>query len=82
MEKEMKTALFIIQLIPAIIEIIKKIEETFPQPKIGSEKLQLLREILEATYSGISSIWPTIALIVEKIVAFANAKGAFVKSSE
>lgn len=78
----MKLALFLIQLIPTIMEIVKKIEDMFPQSGIGSEKLQLLREMLEASYSGLSTIWPTISFIVDKIVAFANAKGTFAKPSE
>lgn len=77
----MKIALFIIQLIPIIMEIVKKIEEIFPQSDIGAEKLQLLKEMLEASYSGISSIWPTIEFIVERFVKFANAKGVFIKNS-
>lgn len=75
----MEKALKILQLVPVLIEVIRTIETLFPQSGVGKEKLALLREIMLEAYEGISEIWPVIEAIVSKIVAFANAIGAFKK---
>ena len=75
----MKNVLVILQLVPALIEIIRTIENMFPQSGAGKEKLILVREILTASYEGIQEVWPAIEAIVAKVVAFANTIGAFTK---
>jgi hypothetical protein len=76
----MKQILAILQLVPAIIEIIKTVETMFPIPGAGKEKLALVRGILGSTYEGLTEIWPTVETIISRVVEFANAVGAFSKS--
>lgn len=76
----MKNVLMILQLVPVLIEIIRTVESLFPQSGAGKEKLVLVREILTTAHEGITELWPSIEIIIEKVVAFANRIGAFTKS--
>ena len=76
----MDKVLFIIKLIPAVIEIIKTVEAMFPIPGAGKEKLKLVHDMLSEVYGNLETMWPTIEKIVAKVVEFANAVGAFKKS--
>ena len=75
----MKNFLVILQIVPALIQIIKTVEEMFPLPGAGKEKLTLVREMLSSIYAGLDEIWPVIETIVGKVVEFANNIGAFKK---
>jgi len=78
----MQIALAIMSIIPALIKVIVAIEEAFPQPGAGREKLAAVREIMTTAYEGISDIWPSIEKIVGVVVSLANAIGAFRHSDE
>jgi hypothetical protein len=69
--------MIVVQLIPAVIEIVKTVESMFPIPGAGKEKLKLVREMLTAAHGGLEDIWPSIERIVSAIVNFANAVGVF-----
>lgn len=75
----MKYFLLVIQMIPSIIDIIKKVEELYPETGAGQEKLQLVKDMLQAAYDGVSDAWPQIEKIVAFIVDFANRFGIFKK---
>lgn len=75
----MKYVLLIIQMIPSIIDIIKKVEELYPESGAGAAKLQLVKEMLEAAYDNVTEAWPQIEKIVAVIVEFANRFGIFKK---
>jgi hypothetical protein len=82
-EEEMKQALaislIVLQLVPAVIDLIKKIEEAIPGQSRGEEKLAAVREILETTYGEISGIWPIMAKVISVLVGTFNKVGVFVK---
>ena len=63
----MKTLVSILQLVPALIEMIKAVEAMWPEGSKGkgSEKLALVNQLLTAAYDGISEMWP----MIEKMVA-------------
>jgi hypothetical protein len=71
--------LLILQMVPALLKIIKSIEEAFPEGGNGAEKLALVHKMLTEMYGGITDIWPTIEKLVGYIVEFANNIGAFKK---
>ena len=76
----MKYALLIIQMIPAIIDIVKKLEEVMPQSGKGAEKLAFVRDALSKTHDGVSEAWPKIEGVVEVCVKYFNSWGVFKKS--
>jgi hypothetical protein len=76
----MKTLLFIVQLIPALIELIKAIEAAIPASGQGREKLEAIRKIIEATYDGAKEMWPMIEKTIEAIVGLFNKTGIFTTS--
>lgn len=72
----------VLQLIPILIDIIKKLEEMFPGAGSGAEKLALAQEILgtSAELSGemkdiIQSNWPRVAGLISKLVSIFNKRG-------
>jgi hypothetical protein len=75
----MDKALWIIKLIPAIIAVIKTVEEMFPLPGAGKDKLKLVHDMLVAVHGNLDDIWPKIEAIVAAVVAFANKVGVFKK---
>ena len=72
-------ALMIVQLIPAIIEIVQAVEKMLPAGGAGAEKLKMVKDMLFAAYSGLENAWPSIEKIIGIIVDFANRLGAFRK---
>ncbi len=73
----MKTFLAILQLVPALIELIKATESAIPGSGNGAAKLSMIRQIMEAAYDGISEMWPVIEKIISAIVGVFNETGAF-----
>lgn len=75
----MKTFLLVVQLIPAIIALVKQIEEVVPASGQGSAKITAIRQILEATYDGFQEVWPSIEKVISAIVNLFNVTGVFKK---
>jgi predicted ATPase len=77
----MKTLLAIVQLIPALIEMIKAVEAMWPEGSTGSgkEKLEAVENMLSAAYEGITDLWPSIESIISVIVSVFNSNGTFDK---
>jgi hypothetical protein len=73
----MKTLLFIMQLIPTLIELIKALEAVIPVGGQGKEKLEAIRKIIESTYDGAKEVWPVIEKAIEAIVTLFNKTGVF-----
>ncbi len=71
----MQTVIAILQLIPALIAAIKAIEEAIPGQGKGEAKLAAVREIIEATYEGVSKMWPAIEKTIAILVAMLNKNG-------
>lgn len=69
----------ILKLLPALFAAIKAVEEALPMAGMGSEKLSLIREIMEGTHEAVSEIWPAVAVAVSKIVGLFNKAGVFNK---
>jgi len=76
----MQVFLQIVQLIPALIQLIKEIEAVIPTSGQGEAKLTAVRQILEAAYEGISELWPVIEKVVAILVGLFNSAGVFGKS--
>lgn len=76
----MKVALMVLQMFPLIVSVIKSLEEIFPVPGAGKEKLEIIKTMLESTYGDIKDIWPVLEKLIAKVVAAANALGIFKKS--
>jgi phage-related protein len=75
----MKNFLQIVQLIPALIDLIKQIETVVPQGGQGSAKLAAVRGIMEATYDGVTDIWPALEKVITTLINLFNSTGLFKK---
>lgn len=75
----MNNILLIAQLIPAIIEMIKAVEQAIPDKGKGQEKLQAIRNILEVTVDGFAALWPSLEKVIATLVTLFNAVGMFKK---
>lgn len=76
----MKVALLILQMIPSIIDIIRKVEELYPESGAGKDKLALVKSMLQSAYDGVSDAWPQIEKVIAVVVDFANRFGIFKKA--
>jgi hypothetical protein len=76
----MDRLLTIMRLLPAIIAAVRAIEEAIPAAGKGAEKLQAVREIMEAVDDSARSLWPHVAAAIGVVVALMNKTGAFSKS--
>jgi len=77
----MQTFLAIVQLIPALIQLIKAVEEALPKAGLGTEKLALVRQIFETTYDSGTKLWPLVEPVIGAFVAIFNKAGIFSKTS-
>ena len=75
----MKTFLLIVQLIPAVIALVKEIESVIPQTGQGAAKLTAVREILEVTVEGFTEIWPALEKVISSLITLFNTTGVFKK---
>jgi hypothetical protein len=76
----------ILGLLPLIIDTIKAVEAAIPESGKGSEKLQLIRAVLEnawATANNVTAtfeaIWPMLNGTITAIVTTFNKTGIFKK---
>lgn len=76
----------IVTYLPLIIQLIKVVEEQFPEAGLGSMKLDAVRGMLETSFTEaqdftdkFDDIWPVLEKTIGKVVAFMNATGAFGK---
>lgn len=77
----MNTFLAIVKLIPALISLITEIEKVVPVNGQGSAKITAIKGIMEATYEGISEMWPSIEKVITALVNLFNVTGQFVKKA-
>ena len=80
----------VVTLFPAIIELIKAIEDAIPQAGLGSAKLELLQQIVKEAYDAVAdqvegikldSLLKAVISIANKVVALFNKIGVFKTSS-
>jgi hypothetical protein len=75
----MKTLLFVLQILPALIDALKAIESAIPAAGKGSEKLAMVKEILEKVYPAVNEMWPAIETVIGVVVNWFNKTGVFSK---
>lgn len=76
----MKIFLAIVQLIPAVITLIKDIETVIPQGGQGAAKLAAVRGIMESSYDGFSEVWPSLEKVISTLINLFNTTGLFKKA--
>ena len=77
----MKIFLIVLQIVPALIALLKSVEEAMPGEGRGEQKLALVRGILEMSYDKLDEVWPTLKGIIDFVVAQFNTWGVFKKDS-
>ena len=75
----MNTVVMIFQLIPALIQAMRAIEDAIPGSGQGEQKLAAIRQILEAVDAGVAKFWPQIQTTIGVLVGLFNSTGAFRK---
>lgn len=75
----MEKLLIIMKLLPAIIAAVKALEDAIPDGGKGAEKLEAVRQMLEAVDEGVRALWPQIASVIGVLVGLFNKVGAFPK---
>jgi len=77
----MKNLLLIAQLLPLVIQVMKSVEAAIPDAGKGTEKLKMVREILELADDSIAAIWPLLEKVIGILVSGFNATGIFAKKA-
>ncbi len=77
----MNTVIWLSKYLGALIQIIKVVESAIPGSGQGSEKIAMVRELLELTDNSLSEFWPTIEKIIAVLVKTFNATGLFKTSA-
>jgi hypothetical protein len=67
----------VFSLLPVIIDAIKALEAAIPAEKMGAEKLNVIRGIIESIDAGASAVWPYLEKAVNIVVAVFNKLGVF-----
>jgi hypothetical protein len=73
------TVNIVLQLLPALIQAIKAIEDAIPGEGQGEKKLAAIRGIMEATSAQAATVWPAIEKTIGVLVGLFNTTGAFRK---
>lgn len=68
-----------IQLVLAVIDIVKLVEKMIPDSGQGANKLTLVRQLAEQAVGDVSSLWPQLESIIGAFVKLANIAGTFKK---
>ena len=80
---KLEDALTVVKLIPVVIAAVKSIEEFIPVSGAGKQKMDLVLTTIQDSFDSVTSAWPTIQPILEKLIAglvnLANAFGVFKK---
>lgn len=77
----MNTLKAVIALLPQIVAAVRTIEDSVNIPKVGAQKLELLLDIIEATYEEAQVVKAAVVRVANAVVKFFNAVGVFKKSS-
>ena len=77
----MNTIIIILQLIPALIQAMKAIEDAIPGSGQGEQKLAAIRSILEVVDGSVAKLWPQISGVIGVLVGLMNKTGAFKTAS-
>ena len=75
----MQTALFILQLIPTIIAIIKSVEEAIPVSGAGKDKLDAVLQMVQDACPRAVEVVPQVVKIINTLVGLFNKTGVFAK---
>ena len=68
-----------LQIILAIIEIVKVVEKLIPESGQGANKLTMVRQLAEQAIGDIGSMWPQIETLIAAFVKLSNIAGSFKK---
>lgn len=68
-----------IQMILAVIEIVKLVEKLIPESGQGANKLSLVRQLAEQAVGDVTNVWPTLESVIAAFVKLANLAGTFKK---
>ena len=68
-----------IQMILAVIEIVKLVEKLIPESGQGANKLTLVRQLAEQAIGNVTDIWPQMEAVIAAFVKLANLAGTFKK---
>ena len=71
----------ILEILPLLIPLIKKLEDEFPQSGLGKMKLLLIVESINETVENSEQYLPLIKKITSKIVYIFNSFGVFSTNS-
>lgn len=73
------TSIAVLQMIPAIINVLKALEEAIPGQGKGEAKIAIVRGALESVSDQVNTLWPALEKTIGIIVLVFNKTGVFQK---
>jgi len=73
----MKILSLVVSILPHIIAIVNAVETAISVPKSGSQKLQLVLDVLAAAVPDIEQARDVITKVINAVVSCFNALGVF-----
>jgi hypothetical protein len=74
----------LVSLLPVLITAVKEVEAIFPEKGQGQVKLEMVRGLLQAAYSHVTSslagfddLWPSLQKLIGQAVSIFNSVGVF-----
>ena len=68
-----------LQIVLAIIEIVKVVEKLIPESGQGASKLTLVRQLAEQAIGDVGNMWPQLEALIASFVKLSNIAGSFKK---
>ena len=68
-----------LQIVLAIIEIVKVVEKLIPESGQGASKLSMVRQLAEQAMGDIGNLWPQVEVLIAAFVKLSNIAGSFKK---
>lgn len=78
----MGNILIIFQILPAIINALKAVEEAIPGQGHGEAKLAAVREMVEVVDGGLKPLWPQMLGVISSLVSLFNKTGVFTSTQK
>ncbi len=79
--KALEIVTIILNIVPALIGVIKAVEDAIPGDGKGEQKLSAVRQIMEVSYAQTATLWPTLQNVIGVLVATFNTVGVFRKKA-
>ncbi len=70
-------------MLPTLINVVRQVQELFPQKELGPQKLELVKQMTEAAHQAdpdtnvdFDQLWPAVRRVIEGILTLVKSDAA------